>query len=190
MLQVPDLKKILIKNLRTITRDILPEVFRLPLFLACSLAGLFFLMPPVNVYGQAEQDSTSNERQIDQQEKRYNDYLNTPYQGDISNEQLEIYNLDGTDDIYTFHKRLRYHSLEDFMFRENPAYDPYGIDWQNEINAQLLMVLEKTFKDQNEFLGKLARIIPFLGLGFFEEYRVPIVPRMETAPPEKISIDN
>jgi hypothetical protein len=52
------------------------------------------------------------------------------------------------------------------------------------------MVIEETFKEQNEFLGKLARIIPFLGLGFFEEYEVPIVPKMDTAPPEKITPDN
>jgi hypothetical protein len=152
--------------------------------------GLFFLMTPATVFGQAEQDSTSNEQTLQQQQERSSEPFRTPYQSDISNEQLEIYNLDGSDDIYTFHKRLRYHTLEDFMFRENPAYDPYGIDWQIEINTQLLMVLEETFKDQNEFLGKLARIIPFLGLGFFEEYEVPIVPRMDTAPPEKISSDN
>lgn len=147
-------------------------------------------MVPLNVYAQAEQDSTAQEMTIEQQQERYNETFRTPYHSDIPNEQLEIYNLDGVDDIYTFHKRLRHHSLEDFMFRENPAYNPYGIDWQNEINAQLLMVLEETFKDQNEFLGKLARIIPFLGLGFFEEYRVPIVPRMDTAPPEKITPEN
>lgn len=147
-------------------------------------------MSPDQANAQAEQDSTSKEKTIWQQQERYNDYINTPYQTGISNEQMEIYSLDGADDMYTFHKRLRHHSLEDFMFRENPAHDPYGIDWQNEINAQLLMVIEETFKDQNEFLGKLARIIPFLGLGFFDEYRVPIVPRMETAPPEKITSDN
>ncbi len=147
-------------------------------------------MNPFSANAQAEQDSTSKEKKIWQQEERYNDYTNTPYQTGISNEQLEIYNLDGTDDMYTFHKRLRNHTLDDFMFRENPAYDPYGIDWQMEINAQLLMVIEETFKDQNEFLGKLARIIPFLGLGFSDEYRVPIVPRMETAPPKKITPDN
>jgi len=149
--------------------------------------SFFFLMSPLDVFAQAEQDSTSKEQTVEQKLERYNETFRTPYQSGISNEQLEIYNLDGTDDMYTFHKRLRHHSLEDFMFRENPAYDPYGIDWQHEINAQLLMVLEETFKDQNEFLGKLARIIPFLGLGFFEEYRVPIVPRMDTAPPEKLT---
>lgn len=152
--------------------------------------GCLLSTAPYHVFAQAEQDSTSRERTVEQQEERYNEYINTPYQTEISDEQLEIYNLDGTDDMYTFHKRLRYHSPEDFMFRENPAYDPYGIDWQMEINAQLLMVLETKFKDQNEFLGKLARIIPFLGLGFFEEYQVPIVPRMETGPPEKITPDN
>jgi len=154
------------------------------------LLGFFILMLPLNVYAQSEQDSTAQEQTIEQQQKRYNEIIRTPYNSEISNEQLEIYNLNGADDIYTFHKRLRHHSLEDFMFRENSAYDPYGIDWQNEINVQLLMVLEETFKEQNEFLGKLARIIPFLGLGFFEEYRVPIVPRMDTAPPEKITPDN
>jgi len=147
-------------------------------------------MTPDQANAQAEQDSTSKEKAIWQQQERYNDYINTPYQTGISTEQMKNYSLNGADDMYTFHKRLRYHSLEDFMFRENPAHDPYGIDWQIEINAQLLMVIEETFKDQNEFLGKLARIIPFLGLGFFDEYRVPIVPRMETAPPEKITPDN
>ena len=156
----------------------------------CAGLGFFVLMSPLSAYAQAEQDSTSKEQTLESQQERYNDYIRTPYQSEISNEQMELYNLNGTDDMYTFHKRLRHHSLEDFMFRENPAYDPYGIDWQIEINAQLLMVLEETFKDQNEFLGKLARIIPFLGLGFYDEYRVPIVPRMDTAPPEKITPGN
>lgn len=155
------------------------------------IIGIVFLfMPSPNVYAQAEQDSTKNEQTIEQQQERYNNSFRTPYQSDISNEQLEIYNLDGVDDIYTFHQRLRHHTLEDFMFRENPSFDPYGIDWHHEINAQLLMILDETFKDQNEFLRRLARIIPFLGIGFFEEYEVPIVPRMDTAPPEKITTDN
>ena len=156
----------------------------------CAVIGFFFLMSPRNVYAQAEQDSTTKEQTIEEQQKRYNNYIRTPYQSEISNEQMELYNLNGTDDMYTFHKRLKHHSLEDFMFRDNPAYDPYGIDWQIEINAQLYMILEETFKGQNEFLGKLARIIPFLGLGFYDEYRVPIVPRMDTAPPEKITPGN
>lgn len=160
------------------------------LYLFFIVASLFLFMLPSGLFAQTEEDSTSQEQTIEEHQKQYNEIIRTPYQSDIRNEQLRIYNLDGTDDIYTFHKRLRSQTLEDFMFRENPAYDPYGIDWQHEINAQLLMILEETFKDQNEFLGRLARIIPFLGLGFFEEYQVPIVPRMDTAPPEKISPDN
>lgn len=158
-----------------------------PLFVI--LCVLFLITPP-SAYAQSEQDSTKEEQSIKQPQERYNDIVRTPYQTEISSEQLEIYNLDGVDDLYTFHKRLRYHSLEDFMFRENPAHNPYGIDWTHEINAQLLKVLDETFKDQNDLLRRLARIIPFLGLGFFEEYEVPIVPRMDTAPPEKITTDN
>ena len=63
-------------------------------------------MLPLNIYAQSEQDSTAQEQTIEQQQKRYNEIIRTPYNSEISNEQLEIYNLDGTDDMYTFHKRL------------------------------------------------------------------------------------
>lgn len=155
---------------------------------------LFILLISVGfsdlVYSQVE-DTTSTGRTgpPESEERGYNNYYNTQFQHRISNDDVNRYSLFGIDGRYTFHGRLGTQNIDEFMLSAEDRYNPYGPDWELKINEQLSAILSETFKEHNSFLQKLARIAPFLGFGFFEEYRVPVVPRMSDTEPEKPTPD-
>ncbi len=132
----------------------------------------------------AQQEDTTRVRQLPEQPQinRYNNFINSPYQSTFSPGDMERYNFNGVDGSYLFHRRLRTMTAKDFLFHEEDLYDPYGIEWAEGLNANLMSVIYATFLDKNPILERLSRIVPFLGLGFFEPYEVPIVPRMNDDP--------
>lgn len=137
-------------------------------------------------HAQVTEDTTRTEREVPELPPTgtHNNFLQVPYQHSILTPDLERYSLHGVDGKYTFHRRLRYSTVEDFMMGEEERYLTHDAEWVNGINMRLAAILSETFKEQNSFLQKLARIAPFLGFGFFEEYEVPIVPRQEYFNPE------
>lgn len=149
-------------------------------FNAAVLIFVFGFFAPVF----AQDEDTTRVRQIPElpETNRYNNFINTPYQSPLSPGDMERYNFNGVEGSYLFHRRLRYMSAEDFLFSEEDRYDPYGMEWEKGLNANLMTVLHATFKEQNRALQRLARILPFLGFGFFEPYEVPVVPRMNDNP--------
>lgn len=145
---------------------------------------------PGTAYSQVE-DTTSTGRTgpPKSQEREYNNYQKPSFQHRILIDDVNRYSLFGIDGRYTFHRRLGTTNVEDIMLSGEERYNPYGPDWEMKINEQLAAILSETFKEHNSFLQKLARIAPFLGFGFFEEYRVPIVPRMNDTEREKPTPD-
>lgn len=141
---------------------------------------------------QVSEDTTRTEREIQTPPPAgtYNNILRIPYHATFDETNINRYSLSGVDGRYTFHSRLRGATVGDFMMREEERYNPYGPEWVNGINMRLAAILQETFQEQNSFLRKLARIAPFLGFGFFEEYEVPIVPRQEYSNPEPQLPDN
>lgn len=135
---------------------------------------------------QVVEDTTQTEREVPEipQTGTYNNFLRAPYQSSFDEANISRYSLYGVDGKYTFHQRLRFSTVEDFMMGEEERHNPYDAEWVEGINMRLTAILQETFKEQNSFLQKLARIAPFLGFGFFEEYKVPIVPRQEYFNPE------
>ncbi len=135
---------------------------------------------------QVSEDTTRAEREIQTPPPAgtYNNILRIPYHSSFDETNINRYSLSGVEGRYTFHNRLRSATIGDFMMREEERYNPYGPEWVHGINMRLAAILQETFKEQNSFLQKLARIAPFLGFGFFEEYEVPIVPRQEYFNPE------
>ncbi|TVR14472.1 MAG: hypothetical protein EA391_12670 [Balneolaceae bacterium] len=143
---------------------------------------LFFLIS-TPLFAQAEEDTT-RVRQLPEQPQinRYNNFIHTPFQTPLPAGAMERYNFNGVDGSYLFHRRLRTMSAEDFLFLEEDRFDPYGIEWEQGLNENLMNIIYATFLDKNPILDRLSRIVPFLGLGFFEPYMVPIVPRMSDDP--------
>ncbi len=148
------------------------------------LAGSFSL-----VYGQVEDDTTRAERRGPEQieEVRHNTFINTPNQMDIPEEDMNRYQISDYNNMYGFYRRLQSQSPRDFLLSEEAGHYLYGPEWEREINAQLMAILQATFKEQNSILQVLSRIAPFLGFGFFEEYEVPVVPRNED--PDRVYVD-
>lgn len=157
-------------------------------FFVCFIFCLTLISLSLSVasFAQVTEDTTSTNRVGPPQpeERGYNNYINTPYQHHISDEAMSRYSLYGIDSNYTFFKRLRTTSPEEMLLSEEERYNRYGPDWERQLNAQLISILRETFKEQNSFLQKLARIAPFLGFGFFEEYRHPVIPRIDNNEPD------
>lgn len=148
--------------------------------------GIFVFMVLISMgvtdlHAQVAEDSTRIEREGPEQPEviRHNTYLNTPYQTGLSESEMNRYQINDFDSNYNFFRRLRHHSVEDFMLGKEEGYNPYGPEWEQMINENLMAILEATFKDKNEFFRLLSRIAPFLGFGFYEPYVVPVVPRTE-----------
>lgn len=158
------------------------------------LSSIFLLVTGLSteIHAQVAEDTTQTERAAPELPRTgsYNNFLRAPYQSAFDETNLNRYLLNGIDGRYTFHQRLRFSTVEDFMMGEEDRHQPYDAEWVNGINLRLTQILTETFKEQNSFLQKLARIVPFLGLGFFEEYEVPIVPRQEYFYPEPQIPDN
>ena len=149
-------------------------------------AGILSVGLVSGTYAQQEDTTRTEERELDLREYRIEP--RTPYQMDISRFNENQYHLFDHEGTYSFYNRLRYLRPEDILLSEEERYEPYGPDWERQINEQLAALLEATFPKQSGVLGILARIAPFLGFGFFEPYSVPIAPRNEN--PDLVPVDH
>lgn len=142
-----------------------------------------------NVLAQAAEDTSRVEREgpPPEEEVRPHNIIRTPFQSEIPETDINRYQIRDYDGSYTFFRRLRNESVEDFLFAEELANQRYGFEWEQEINQRLTEILGETFKEQNELMRVLARVAPFLGFGFYERYLVPVVPRMED--PDLVPVD-
>jgi len=156
-----------------------------------TLTGLLIFMAGsfTFVQAQAEEDTTRAERRGPEQieEVRHNTFINTPMQMEVPDAEMNRYQISDYNNMYGFYRWLQYQSVRDFIMSQDAEYNLYGPEWEREINAQLMAILQATFKEQNSILQVLSRIAPFLGFGFFEEYEVPVVPRNED--PNRIYVD-
>jgi len=142
------------------------------------------------LYAQVEDDTTRVEREGPElpEEIQYNNFLHTPYQMEFSESEINRYRISDYDNMYGFYRRMQSQSPQQVMMTMQARHERYGADWENEINAQLIAILQATFKEQNSLLQMLSRIAPFLGFGFFEQYEVPVVPRNED--PDRVYIED
>lgn len=134
-----------------------------------------------DLHAQVEEDSTRIEREGPEQPEviRHNTFINTPYQTGISESYMSRYQINDYDSNYNFFRRLRHQTTEDFILGKDEGFNPYGLEWEQMINENLMAILDATFKEKSDFLRLLSRIAPFLGFSFYEPYEVPVVPRME-----------
>lgn len=142
---------------------------------------LFISLVVTDLQAQVFEDSTRIEREGPEQPEviRHNTFLNTPYQMGISESYMSRYQINDFDSNYNFFRRLRHQSVEEFILGKEEGFNPYGPEWEQMINENLMAILEATFKEKSEFFHLLSRIAPFLGFSFYERYEVPVVPRME-----------
>lgn len=142
---------------------------------------LLISMLTTDLYAQVAEDSTRIEREGPEQPEviRHNTFLNTPYQTGISESNMSRYRINDFDSNYNFFRRLRHQNVEDFILGEEEGFNPYGAEWEQMINENLMTILEATFKEKSDLMRILSRIAPFLGFSFYERYEVPVVPRME-----------
>lgn len=137
-------------------------------------------MASVHVYAQVEDDTTRVIREGPEETQVQIPFSPLmPYQITIPQFNIDQYELNDYDGTYTFFRRLQFMSPGEILMAEDEWYQQYGAEWERELNANLNALLAMTFKEQNSILRMLARIAPFLGFGFFEEYEVPIVPRID-----------
>ena len=141
------------------------------------------------VQAQVAEDTSRVEREgpPPEEDVRHHNIIRAPFQSDIPEAEINRYRIRDYNDSYTFFRRLRTNSVEDFLFAEEFANQRYGEEWEREINERLTAILEETFKEDSEFMRVLARLAPFLGFGFYERYLVPVVPRMED--PDLVPVD-
>lgn len=134
-----------------------------------------------DLQAQVAEDSTRIEREGPEQPEviRHNTFLNTPYQIGISESNMSRYQINDFDSNYNFFRRLRHQNVEDFILGSDEGFNPYGPEWEQMINENLIAILEATFKEKSDFFRLLSRIAPFLGFSFYERYEVPVVQRME-----------
>ena len=152
-----------------------------PRFIGLILLSAIMSMTAPNLYAQVAEDSVRVEREGPEQpeEIRHNTFLNTPYQTGFSETDLNRYQIHDFDSNYNFFRRLRHQTVEDFILGKEEGFNPYGAEWEQMINENLMAILEATFKEKSDFFRMLSRIAPFLGFSFYEPYVVPVVPRTE-----------
>lgn len=156
--------------------------------------ALLLLLTVLNAelaFGQTESasDTTRVERQGPGRTEatQHHTILRMPYVSPIMPGQINRYQAEDLTGNYTFFTRLRDRSPEEMLFAEDPRYLPYGPDWERQLNENLTLLLQATFKERNSFLNLLARLAPFMGFGFYERYEVPVVPRVEG--PDRIYVE-
>lgn len=159
-----------------------------------SQIALLFLITIFNadlVFGQTESatDTTRVEREGPGRTEatQHNTILRMPYVSPIMPGQINRYQAEDLSGNFTFFTRLRDQSPEEMLFAEDPRYLPYGPEWERQLNENLALLLQATFKERNSFLNLLARLAPFMGFGFYERYEVPVVPRVEG--PDRIYVE-
>ncbi len=142
---------------------------------------VLFSIGVTDLRAQVAEDSTRIEREGPEQPEviRHNTFINTPYQTGLSESNMSRYQINDYDSNYNFFRRLRHQSVEDFILSKEEGFNPYGLEWEQMMNENLMAILDATFKEKSDFWRLLSRIAPFLGFSFYERYEVPVVPRME-----------
>lgn len=112
----------------------------------------------------------------------------TPYNIDVPESSINRYQINNTNNSYTFYKRLRTDDVEDYLLREETDYDPYGPEWERRINEELKAIIDQKFKETHPLWGIINRIMPFLGVGFFRDETGPDPPRIEHH--NKVPVEN
>lgn len=142
-------------------------------------------------FGQAESasDTTRVEREGPGQLEttRHNTILRTPFITPIMPGQISRYQAEDLSGDYTFFRRLRDRSPEEILLAEDSRFLAYGPEWERQLNENLTLLLQATFKERNSFFDLLARLAPFMGFGFYERYEVPVVPRVEG--PDRVYVE-
>lgn len=177
---------------QTMRQLISPDTYRRQICCRAGMAVVLILILgfPAGLYAQAEDTvrvEVERDSLLQEQNRRYSIPARTPYQTDINRfggARYKLYDHTGT---YDFYRKLNYQDAEDFLMSEEERYDPYGPEWERQLNETILAFLEATTREESAFLQTLARIAPFLGFGFFERYEHPVPERIEN--PEKISVD-
>jgi hypothetical protein len=149
---------------------------------------LLFIFVPI-AEAQVE-DTTRTERRVPEriESNRYNSIINTPYNMSITSSGMNQYRLNDSGTRYGFYRRLNYQGAEEFLLSEDERYNPYGSEFERELNEKLMAILQEIFKEQSDILRTLSRIAPFLGFGFFERYELPPPPRIED--PDLVPVEN
>ena len=133
-----------------------------------------------------QEDTTRTERRFEDMREttRHNTIIRTPYQMNILPDGVSRYQLNDAGTMHGFYRRLSYMDAGDFLLGDDGIYDPYGPEWERELNEAIYIILQATFKEESNILRTLARLAPFLGFGFFERYELPPPPRIEH--PDKV----
>lgn len=144
-------------------------------------AAIFVFMVYIPMAEAQVEDTTRVETKIPEriESNRYNNIIHTPYNMNVLSPGMNLYRLNDQGTTYGFYRRLNYQGAREFILAEDTGYDPYGPEWERKLNAELIAILQATFKEQSSILQTLARIAPFLGFGFFERYELPPPPRIE-----------
>lgn len=142
------------------------------------------------VYAQQE-DTTRTEKEVEERLELERDTrtLHTPYQINISPEDMGRYQLRDKGTQYGFHRRLNQLGPRGYFFNQEEHFDPYGPEWERKINEQILAILDAEFGEESQLLSQIARIARFFTLGFIEPYEVPIVPRFEEDHQQRVAPD-
>lgn len=136
----------------------------------------FCLVVSTPLYAQVQEDTTRTEREGPEQLdfERFESPFDTPYQFRVPVSEMNRYRLDDFGTTHGFYRRLNYQGFGEFLMPSEERHDPYGEEWVQQINQDLITLLELTFSEESQFLSTIARIGRFLTLGFFEPYEVPI----------------
>lgn len=147
-------------------------------FKAAAFLTVFLCLCMVSapLMAQVEEDTTKVEREGPEQFdfEQFESPFDTPYQFSVPESEMNRYRLDDFGTTPGFYRRLNYQGFGEFLMPSEERYDPYGEEWVEQINQDLITLLELTFSEESQFLSTIARIGRFLTLGFFEPYEVPI----------------
>ncbi|TVR35508.1 MAG: hypothetical protein EA390_01500 [Balneolaceae bacterium] len=143
-------------------------------------AAIFMFMVYIPMAEAQVEDTTRVERKIPEriESQRHNTIIHTPYNMNVLSPGMNQYRLNDQGTTYGFYRRLNYQGAQEFIMTEDTGYDPYGPEWERKLNADLIAILQATFKEQSSILQTLARIAPFLGFGW-NRYEPPPPPRIE-----------
>lgn len=164
---------------------------------AFMITALFFLLiflfiPSASLYAQTQESVTDTSRVEREgpgrfETTRHNAILRMPYVSPVTPGQINRYQAEDLSGNYTFFRRLRDRTVEEMLMAEDPRYQAYGPEWEQQLNENLALLLQATFKEKNSFFQLLSRLAPFMGFGFYERYEVPVVPRVEG--PDRVYIE-
>lgn len=128
------------------------------------------------LYGQTG-DTTRTEQQELQEEGLFERTLEeneATYQMDVLPSDINRYQLRDYGSSNRFYRQLEYMKPEEFLMRGEEGYQRYGEEWERKINEDLMAIIRATFKEDSEIMKVWKSLAPFLSLGIWEPYEVPI----------------